>query len=101
MNLLLQYSGSGEILQSSTFADATTLGESLSPFRYNVQVYNNDIVVNDTNGIGYSVTLVSDSTSGNYLIFDLSPSNVLTWITNNHPESTIASFQKTGYTLHI
>jgi hypothetical protein len=101
MNLLLSYSGSGRILQSSTFADATTLGESLSPSRYNVQVYNNDIVVNDTNGIGYLVALVSGSTSSNYLIIDSSPSNVLTWITNNHPDSTVSLFQKTAYTLHI
>ena len=101
MNLLLQYSGSGEILQSSTFADATTLGESLSPTRYSIQIYNNNIVVNDANGIGHLVTLTNDSTASNYLVFDSSPSNVLTWITNNHPESTLVSFQKTAYTLHI
>jgi hypothetical protein len=101
MNILLQYSGTGKILQSSTFEDGANLGESLSESRYSVTDLTTNLVVNDTNGVGYLVSLSDDSSSSNYLIIDLSSSNVFTWITNNHPSATISLFQKTSYTLHI
>ena len=101
MNLLLTYSGAGKVLQSSTFQDAINLAESLSEPRYFISEVPQTLVVNDTNGIGYTVSLVDDSTTGNYLVFDASSSNVLTWISNNHPSAVISSFQKSTYTLHI
>jgi hypothetical protein len=101
MNILLQYSGTGKILQSSTFEDGANLGETLSESRYSVTDLVTNLVVNDTNGVGYLVSLSDGSSSSNYLIIDLSSSNVFTWITNNHSSATVSSFQKTSYTLHI
>jgi hypothetical protein len=101
MNLLLSYSGAGKVLQSSTFQDAINLAETLSEPRYFITEVLQTLVVNDTNGICYTVTLVDDSTTTNYMIFDSSSSNVLTWILNNHPSSVISSFQKSINTLHI
>jgi hypothetical protein len=101
MNLLLQYSGTGVILQSSTFQDAVTLGESLSSIRYSIGEYTVPLVVNDTNGVGYLVNLVNDGTSNNFLVFDSSSNNVMTWISNNYATSTLLAFSKTSYTLHI
>jgi hypothetical protein len=101
MNLLLSYSGEGKVLQSSTFQDAINLAESLSEPRYYISEVLQTLVVNDTEGVGFSVVLSDDTTRTSYLIFDISSSNVLTWISNNHPSDVISSFQKSTYTLHI
>jgi hypothetical protein len=101
MNLLLSYSGAGKVLQSSTFQDAINLAETLSEPRYFITEVQQTLVVNDTEGVGFLVVLSDDTTQTNYLIFDISSSNVLTWISNNHPSDVISSFQKSIYTLHI
>ncbi len=89
------------MLQSSTFQDAINLAETLSEPRYFIAEVQQTLVVNDTEGVGFFVVLSDDTTQTNYLIFDISSSNVLTWISNNHPSDVISSFQKSIYTLHI
>jgi hypothetical protein len=101
MNILLTYSGSGKILQSATFEDGVTLANSLSLSIYTLGQFTNQLVVNDTNGVGYTVSLVNSGAQTNYLIFDSSAANVLTWISNNHESATINSFGASPWTLHI
>ena len=101
MNILLTYSGSGKILQSATFEDGVALANSLSLSIYNVGQLTSDLVINDTNGVGYSVSLINSGAQTSYLIFDSSSTNVFSWISNNHPSSTINAFGVSPWKLHI
>jgi hypothetical protein len=101
MNILLTYSGSGKILQSATFEDGVALANSLSLSFYNLGKFTNPLVVNDANGEGYSASLLNSGTQTNYLIFDSSATNALTWIANNHSGSTINAFGASPWKLHI
>ena len=101
MNILLTYSGSGKILQSATFEDGVALANSLSLSIYNLGQFTNQLVVNDANGEGYSASLLNSGTQTNYLIFDSSATNALTWIANNHSGSTINAFGASPWKLHI
>jgi hypothetical protein len=97
MNILLTTpSGNGKLIQGGTIQDGVTLANSLGLTQYNVGTYTAaSVVVNDSNGTAFNVSLNDGGSPQRFLIFDTSSSNVLTWISTNYPTATVVSFGKT------
>ena len=101
MNILISSSNVNKVIQNGTIEEGITAATSLGLTQYGVSPLSvSNVVVNDELGGGYSLTLNESSTNTQYLVFDTSASNVLSWVDTNYPSATIVSFSKTSWSLY-
>lgn len=103
MNILIssgpQNNNAGKLVQNTDMASAIGIASSLGYFSYGCVVYNDQLIVNDVNGVGYGFTLNESSINTRYFVFDTNESSVLSWISTNHPTATILNFSKSNITV--
>ena len=101
MNILISSSDVNKVIQNGTIEEGITAATSLGLTQYGVSPLSvSNVVVNDELGGGYSLTLNESSTNTQYLVFDTSANNVLSWVDANYPSATITNFTKTKLSLY-
>ena len=101
MNILISNNDVNKVIQNGTIEEGITAATSLGLTQYGVSPLSvPNLVVNNELGEGYTFTLTEDSSTTQFLVFDTSTSNVLSWISTNYPSATIKSFQKTLWSLY-
>ena len=102
MNILISTSSNvNKVIQNGTIEEGITAATSLGLTQYNVSPLSvSNLVVNNELGEGYTFTLTEDSSTTQFLVFDTSTSNVLSWVDTNYPSATFKSFSKTSWSLY-
>jgi hypothetical protein len=101
MNILISSSDVNKVIQNGTIEEGITAATSLGLTQYGVSPLSvSNVIVNNELGEGYRLTLNESSTNTQYLIFDTSANNVLSWVDTNYPSATIVSFSKTSWSLY-
>ena len=102
MNILISTSSNvNKVIQNGTIEEGITAATSLGLTQYGVSPLSvSNVVVNNELGEGYTFTLTEDSSTTQFLVFDTSTSNVLSWVDTNYPSATIVSFSKTSWSLY-
>ena len=101
MNILItNKEGLGKLIQDGTIEEGITVASGLGYTQYSVSTFSNAVVINNTSGFGCALTLNDNSTNTQYLVFDTSESNILTWVSETYPSATITNFSKTLWSLY-
>ena len=101
MNILISNNDVNKVIQNSTIEEGITVATSLGLTQYSVSpVSVSNVIVNNESGEGYTFTLTEDSSTTQFLVFDTSASNVLSWVDTNYPSATFKSFAKTLWSLY-
>jgi hypothetical protein len=101
MNILISSSDVNKVIQNGTIEEGIAAATSLGLTQYGVSPLSvPNLVVNNELGEGYTFTLSEDSSTTQFLVFDASTSNVLSWVNTNYPSATIVSFSKTSWSLY-
>jgi hypothetical protein len=101
MNVLISKNdGLGKLIQDGTVEQGMTIASELGYTQYSVSPFSNTVIINNTSGSGFALTLNESSTNTQYLVFDTSESNILTWVSENHSSATITSCSKTLWSLY-
>ena len=101
MNILISNNDVNKVIQNSTIEEGITVATSLGLTQYSVSpVSVSNVIVNNESGEGYTFTLTEDSSTTQFLVFDTSTSNVLSWVDTNYPSATFKSFSKTSWSLY-
>jgi len=101
MNILISSGNVNKVIQNGTIEEGITAATSLGLTQYSVSPLSvSNVVVNNELGEGYTFTLTEDSSTTQFLVFDTSTSNVLSWVDTNYPSATIVSFSKTLWSLY-
>ena len=101
MNILISNNDVNKVIQNSTIEEGITVATSLGLTQYSVSPISvSNVIVNNESGEGYTFTLTEDSSTTQFLVFDTSASNVLSWVDTNYPSATITSFSKTSWSLY-
>ena len=101
MNILISSSDVNKVIQNGTIEEGITVATSLGLTQYSVSpVSVSNVIVNNESGEGYTFTLTEDSSTTQFLVFDTSASNVLSWVDTNYPSATFKSFAKTLWSLY-
>ena len=101
MNILISNNDVNKVIQNSTIEEGITVATSLGLTQYSVSPISvSNVIVNNESGEGYTFTLTEDSSTTQFLVFDTSTSNVLSWVDTNYPSATFKSFSKTSWSLY-
>ena len=101
MNILISNNDVNKVIQNSTIEEGITVATSLGLTQYSVSPISvSNVIVNNESGEGYTFTLTEDSSTTQFLVFDTSTSNVLSWVDTNYPSATFKSFAKTLWSLY-
>lgn len=89
----------GKVILNSTYESGISIAETLNYSSYTLGITQDPIIVNNSSGKGFRVTLIDSGVTSSYLVFDTNETAVLSWISTNHPNAQISNFAKTILTL--
>lgn len=103
MNILITSgpanNNAGKMILNSDVVSAINIAATLGYATYVLNVYTDQLIINDSNGVGFNFILNESSINSRYFVFDTNESSVLSWISTNHPTATITNFSKSNITV--